>query len=131
MKWSSLFNWGKAEEAIAEVKKASKRQLALYMADRARQYVPVDTGDLFRSITIVAASGSDTAHVIATMSYAQWVEFGHIAGSSTWVAPNPFMRRALADTAKAFPDTMKDIKMRRPGGESGAENMGITFSVDT
>lgn len=131
MNWNSWFDWGPAEAAIETLKKDVRLEAAKHLATMARTYAPVDTGDLFRSIHIVVDTATDTTSVLASMPYAQWVEFGHIAGNSTWVAPNPFMRNALADTARAFPEIAGSHWLGRPGGDSGSTDLGITFTATT
>lgn len=131
MNWSSVFNWGPAKEAIEVLKKDVRLEAAKHMATMARTYAPVDTGDLYRSIHIEIDTATNTTSVIVSMPYAQWVEFGHIAGGTTWVAPNPFMRRAFADTRNAFPEIAKNSWLGRPGGDSGATDLGINFTATT
>lgn len=122
-----IWNWFKAQKAVEDIATNFKRDAAEYMAERARAYAPVDTGFLKSEIIVVAPSGSMKAHVLARADYSQWVEFGHLAGGVAWVTPNPFMRKALADTARAFPEIAKGVKVLRPGGEGGGENLGASF----
>lgn len=94
-------------------------RMAHYLEGRAKQYCPVDTGELWNSITIISAGGhltlysgsavgalsnpgsARTAYVAALAPYALYVHNGHFAGLS-WVPPNPFMANAMADTIGAF-----------------------------
>ena len=124
------FRWNpfRATQALQKTVAEIRRDAAEYMADRARSYVPVDTGFLKSSITVISPSGSQSSHVVATADYAQFVEFGHVAGASTWVAPNPFMRRALDDTARAFPEIAKGARVTRPDG--GGSSLGATFTSE-
>jgi hypothetical protein len=127
IKWT--WNPFKAKQAMQAAGDDLKTRCAQHMAERARHYAPVDTGHLQAEIQVVAPSGSKSAHVIAGADYSQWVEFGHLAGGVAWVAPNPFMRRALADTAKAFPDIAKGVRLARPG-VSDVPNLGATFKSE-
>lgn len=102
------------------------RQCAEFMAARARLYVPVDTGFLRESIVVMATMSGTRYSVIATANYARYVEFGHMAGG-TWVPPNPFMRRALADARRQFPAILKDVRLRAPG-DSGT-HLGTSFTA--
>lgn len=122
------FRWNPfaAKKAVQDAGKTIQLRAAEFMAERARAYVPMDTGALKTSIQIVNASGSTKVHVVATEHYAQFVEFGHIAGAGTWVAPNPFMRKALSDTAKAFPEIVRGVRVTRPDGEGSS--LGATFT---
>jgi HK97 gp10 family phage protein len=57
---------------------------------RAKETVPVDTGDLQASIYI--AETSDGAAIGSNLEYAPYVEFGTI-----YMTPNAFLRRAVTD----------------------------------
>lgn len=126
------FDWNpfRARKALQETAAEVRRRAAEHMAERARMYAPVDTGFLKSEIVVVSPSGSRSSHVLARADYSQFVEFGHLAGGVTWVAPNPFMRRALADTARAFPEIAKGVKVLRPGSDGGGDNLGATFTTD-
>lgn len=85
-------------------------EAAQFMAARARQYAPIDTGFLKSSIIVTSEnivfpgnSGQTVSYtVMATAIYATWVEFGHVTKSGRHVPPNPYMRKALSDTQVAF-----------------------------
>lgn len=115
-----------------------------YLEGKAKQYCPVDTGDLWNSIVLVSAgmpsanaSGSvdvslnafgasekSAVHVVAYQPYAVYVEFGHFAGLR-WVPPNPFMRNALADTQAAFTQIVNsEVFLPFRGGHIDASNAG-------
>lgn len=119
--------WSKTKKVVEDLTRGVRVGAAEYMAERARIYAPVDTGFLKSEIVVIAPSGSTKSHVLARADYSQFVEFGHLAGGVAWVAPNPFMRRALADTAQAFPEIAKGVKVLRPGGDAGGENLGASF----
>lgn len=90
-----------------------------YLEGKAKQYCPVDTGDLWNSIVLISPGGhltlysgsavgaisqpggTQTVYVAALEDYALYVHNGHFAGL-TWVPPNPFMANAVADTVGAF-----------------------------
>jgi hypothetical protein len=64
------------ERLIAE-HRAGVRALAEFVADRARVYCPVDTGELRDSIHVVSEADGMRHHVVATAKHAEPVEFGH------------------------------------------------------
>lgn len=79
---------------------------AQYVAGRARVYCPVDTGKLRASIDVESTQGGARWNVVVTARHAKPVEFGsthHTAGSSYFIPPNPFFRRAMADGRREFP----------------------------
>lgn len=124
----NLIDWALCRKAVEQAGMEITRKAAEYMAARAAMLAPVDTGLLKSSVQVVKASGGGHYHVIATAPYAQFVEFGHLAGGRTWVPPNPFMRNAMADTVRAFPQIARSVKLRRPDG-SGNEWEPSTFSA--
>jgi hypothetical protein len=103
-------------------------EAAQFMAARARQYCPVDTGFMQSTITVVTSRGGATSSVIVTAPYAHWVEFGHYSITGTWVPPNPFMRNALSDTAREFPTIATGTRMYRPQDARDPMNLGATFN---
>lgn len=132
----SFLNWGKAKTAMTNAGESAMLRAAQYMALRAQQYAPVDTGRLHNSIIVQSSMAGARISVIATAvsddgaPYPVYVEFGHMAGS-TFVPPNPFMRKALADTATAFPDICRGIRIQSPFGDSGVGHLGSTFQTNT
>lgn len=132
----SFLDWGKAKSAMTNAGETAMLRAAQFMALRAQQYAPVDTGRLHNSIIVQTSMGGSRINVMATAvsddgaPYPVYVEFGHMAGS-TFVAPNPFMRKALADTARAFPDICRGIRIQGPFGGSGVGHLGSTFVTQT
>lgn len=132
----STIDWLLGRKAVELAGNEAIRRAAEFMALRAQQYVPVDTGRLHNSIIVQASMGGAKVNVMATAvsdsgaPYPVYVEFGHMAGS-TFVAPNPFMRKALADTARAWPDICKGVRIVSPFGGSGAGHLGATFQATT
>jgi Bacteriophage HK97-gp10, putative tail-component len=114
------FLFGRAAATVGEA--------AQFMAARARQYCPVDTGFMQSTITVVSSRGGATSSVLVTADYAQWVEFGHYSIAGTWVPPNPFMRNALADTIREFPTIATGTRMYRPQDARDPMNLGATFN---
>jgi hypothetical protein len=125
-----IFRWNPqpARSALIQTATTAAQMAAGFMAERAKQYAPVDTGMLLRSIEVQTSSIGTSFHVIATAPYAQWVEFGHMAGS-TFVAPNPFMRMALADTVREWPNFVRSVRIDRPGGAADVGHLGATFTA--
>jgi hypothetical protein len=79
------------------------RRAAEFVAERARMYCPVDSGDLKASIRAMPGPDGRTWLIVADMPYAVYVEFGTDHGSY-FIPPNPFLRRAMMDGMKAYPD---------------------------
>lgn len=121
--------WWKPEDALAIVRATSARaslDLAEYVADQARMYCPVDSGDLKRSIQVISSTDMMFHWVIATMPYAEPVEFGYthyLTGRR--VPPQAYMRRAVRDGANRFPTIIGDARVRQ-GFHRGAV-MGVEF----
>jgi hypothetical protein len=113
------FDVEKARRAIMEHKAEGLRKLAEYVAEMARVFCPVKSGDLQRSITVVPGMGGLQWFVIVTMPYAEPVEFGHInALTGRSVPANPFLRRALRLGALKFPQYVGGAKVEK-GFEEG------------
>jgi HK97 gp10 family phage protein len=123
------FIW-RGDEVKRRMKEAGKgimKQAAAYMCERAKMLAPVDTGALLNSIEMTSSMGGTKFTVVCKAPYAVYVEFGHMAGSERWVAPNPFMRTAMADTVAAFPQFGKDFKLGRPTDENDLEHLGVSI----
>jgi hypothetical protein len=95
-----------------------------YMAGRARFHAPKDTHALEKSIRVVPAGATFTVYV--GVDYALPVHFGHLAGS-TWVAPNPFLWRAVYDTQKRWPAIVREVAVTSSFGTSGVGDLSATF----
>ena len=145
MNWNSWFNWGPAKAAIKKIKTDVAYEMAYHMATKAREYAPVDSGELLARIVIVQDGPigeygqSTTSRVESQAPHSTFVEFGHVnMPSGTWVEANPFMRKALADTAKAFPEIANKATVEMGLGMKADDgdwvfysNTGTTFSNDT
>lgn len=102
------------------------RMLADFTAERARVHCPVDSGDLRRSIHVVGESSGNGFYVIATMPYAEPVEFGYTHYlSGKRVPPVAFMRRAVRDAAREYPRLIGDARVRQ--GFHEGRVMGVAF----
>lgn len=128
-------DFGKAQTyALKRGQQAMKLASEYFMA-HTKMYCPIDTGYLISTIQeYEAAFGSYSVTVLAW--YAPFVEFGHwtwggkggVAGR--FVAPNPFMRRALADTIAAFPELVSSMAtsdvsgMQAPGWYAPRQTAG-------
>ena len=132
----SFLNWGKAKTVMVDAGETAMLRAAQYMQLRAQQYAPVDTGRLDNSIIVQTSMAGARISVVATAvsdrgaPYPIYVEYGHMAGS-TFVAPNPFMRKAMADTVSAFPSICQGIKITNQMGGSGVSHLGATFQTTT
>lgn len=105
------------------------RIAAEYVADQARLYCPVDSGDLKRSIKAIPSQARMRWRVVAMMPYAIHVEYGtthHTSGGSYFIPPNPFMRRAFADGRKKFPSILKDALVK---GNKVTGSVGGSFQA--
>ena len=126
----STIDWFKAKKAVEDAGREIGKRAAEYMTERAKLYAPVDTGLLHSSIqyelSLVGSAQSFGYTVFATAPYAAYVEFGHMAGAGTWVAPNPFLRNALADTRTAFPQIARSVEFGSGQGP-GPGHLGVSF----
>jgi hypothetical protein len=120
-------DWAKARLFLTQAGDEANRLAAEFMADRARFYAPVKTGALKASIEPIKASGSGNYHVVCKVSYAEFVEWGFTHSSGLWIPPNPFMRRALADTQMQYPSIAKGVGLSRPGSSNNLAFVGATF----
>lgn len=114
--WRGASVAAQVERAGAE----GARLAAEYIAERARFYCPVDSGDLRRSIKVIPTRGGTRWSVVATMKYAIHVEFGtthHGPNGSYFIAPQPFMRKAFADGRKQFPTILRDAYVKAKRGD--------------
>ena len=95
-------------EGLAEtlVPRASAvvRKVAFDTEADAKTLAPVDTGNLRNSITTAVTGDGLTAAVVATASYAPFVELG-----TSRMAPQPFMGPATDRNKQAFYDAMAQL----------------------
>jgi len=76
---------------------------AQYVAKRARDYAPVDTG--YMRDHIHAKKDGDSAVVISEATYTGFVEWG-----TRFMNPRPFIRPAIADGQREIPNlTAKEV----------------------
>lgn len=80
------------------------RKVAFDTEADAKALAPVDTGNLRNSITTAVTGDGLTAAVVATASYAYWVE-----GGRTGVPPQPFMGPATDRNAPLFREAMSQL----------------------
>jgi hypothetical protein len=124
-----VWNPQPAREALIRAGKDAMRNAATYMAQRAVDYAPVDTGFLASHIQMVELAGDEGFRVISTAFYSTFIEFGFVSRGGTWVAPRPFMRNALADTAQHWPEFASRQRIGS-GGEHNPEGfLGTTFTT--
>lgn len=95
-------------EGLAEtlVPRASAvvRKVAFDTEADAKVLAPVDTGNLRNSITTAVTGDGLTAAVVATASYAPFVELG-----TSRMAPQPFMGPATDRNAPKFREAMAQL----------------------
>ena len=77
------------------------RKVAFDTEADAKKLAPVDTGMLRNSITTAVANGGLTAGVVATASYAHFLE-----GGTSRMSPRPFMGPATDRHAPMFREAM-------------------------
>lgn len=80
------------------------RKVAFDTEADAKRLAPVDTGNLRNSITTAVTGDGLTAAVVATASYAPFVELG-----TSRMAPQPFMGPATDRNKEAFYDAMAQL----------------------
>lgn len=94
---------GQAETLVPRASEAVRKTAFATQGD-AQTLAPVDTGLLQNSITTVVSDGGLTAHVIATASYAVYVEQG-----TSRMAPQPFMGPATDRNKPLFYKAMAQL----------------------
>lgn len=132
----NTIDWARAYFAVRKTGEDVMRAAAEFMADRAAYYCPVDTGELRSSIGVLTSLGGGDGElvykVVATARHAAPVEYGHYTARGLFVAPNPFMRQALADTVTAFPSIAARYRLdsggRSLGSSSGGGYRNVTFA---
>lgn len=117
----NTIDWLKAQAILYHIGRGSMAAAAEYLGQRAVDYAPVDTMFLAQNIKVYAGTGDIAAEVISHAYYSQWVEFGHMTPGGTWVAPRPYMRMAMADTVREFPEIVRRYTTTRPLEGGGAE----------
>ena len=80
------------------------RKVALDTEADAKQLAPVDTGNLRNSITTAVQGDGLRAAVVATASYAPFIELG-----TSRMAPQPFMGPATDRNKPKFYDAMAQL----------------------
>lgn len=80
---------------------------AAHAAVRAMIYCPVKSGHMRSTIRVLDSNDGTMSTVYVGAYYAPFVELGHLTPAGTWVAPHPFMRMALEDTAEAWPQIVQ------------------------
>lgn len=90
-------------EFESEVKEAVRRNGA-EMQQKAQRLVPVDTGNLKRSITLSVVDGGLTAEVETTANYATFVEYG-----TRFMGAQPYMRPSFDQQEPTFNEDMERL----------------------
>ena len=80
---------------------------AVHTAIKAMAYCPVDTGHMRSTIQIIESGDRSMSTVYVGAYYAPFVELGHMTPSGRYVAPRPFLRLALEDTAQSWPQIVQ------------------------
>jgi hypothetical protein len=119
----NTFDPGRARSAYMAAQIERLRKGVNYAYTLAYRNCPVDTGDLQLSLTMIPDPDGMSWRIVATMYYASYVEFGHMSRGG-WVAPNPFLRRAIREAQAAYPDLMWGSVVIGVGGSVGAGVIG-------
>lgn len=124
------FSWRGDQLADSGRKYAAKlsRMSAEYLLGRAQMHAPVDTGFLHNSGKVLETKGGAKTSVIFAADYVQYVEFGYVTSTGTFVPPNPFFRTAIADTVSAFPSLAGQLRLEAPGDGNSLESLGVSTS---
>lgn len=93
----------KGEAALEDVKTVVKYHGA-GLQQKAKQYCPVDTGNLKRSIGLELEDFGMTASCEATAEYAPYVEYG-----TRYMDAQPFMRLAMYNEEPEFIADLKKL----------------------
>jgi HK97 gp10 family phage protein len=111
---------------------SAAEQAAEYVAQQARQYAPVDTEELRKSIIVVPSMNRMVWNVLVGVPYAGYVEYGTLheyPGGTLWIPPNPFFRKAMADGRKRFPEILRQSMMTTPHQLAQGMKLGTTVRV--
>jgi HK97 gp10 family phage protein len=122
------WNGDAVKRMLIRTAKDTMRDAATYMAQRAVDHAPVDTGFMASHIQMVELANDLGFRVISTAFYSGYVEFGSMHGG-TWVAPRPFMRMALADTAQHWPSIAAGHRIGSGGTHNPEGFLGTTFTT--
>lgn len=110
-----------AEERLRARWHEAAREAAEFVARRARELCPVDTGELRGSIVVEPSMGGAVWNILVKAPHAKHVEFGtthHLPnGVSYFIPPNPFLRTAMAEGRARFPAILRDVMVTSRGGE--------------
>lgn len=124
------FVWnGDAVKSHLEAKgELAKKILAEYVAQKAFEFCPVDTGALSQSIGVVEANTGDAYMVVVGMYYAPWVEFGHTNHwTGGWVPGRFFLTQALHVAADAWPEIAREAFNEGSPTPETRGHIGVVF----
>src|SRR3954466_13387115 len=76
---------------------ALAHDVADFVAARAVDYAPVDTGFLAGHIQVLDLAGNLGSRVVSTARYSIWVHDGFVSRGGRWVPGRPFLTMAIAD----------------------------------
>lgn len=102
-------NFSPVYNALLELKEIPLK-VATKAYVKAKDYVPVDTGRLKKSIHIStnpSASGGNKYSVYTNQSYAKYIEYGSSTNRAT-----PFMKKASLDAEVTMLNSLTDIQRR-------------------
>jgi HK97 gp10 family phage protein len=103
-------------------------EAAEFVAAQARQYAPVDTEELRKSIKVVPSMGRRVWNVVVLVPYAGYVEYGSLHGD-VWIPPNPFFRKAMTDGKRRFPEILRNSMTTTPYQLENGMKLGTTIRV--
>lgn len=80
------------------------KQNGAELQSKAQDYVPVDTGNLKKSIGLKIEDSGLTARVAPTAEYSEYVEYG-----TRFMESQPYMRPAFGEQKQQFKSDMKKL----------------------
>lgn len=112
----------KAGSIVRDGRRATNKY-AMLIVKEAKRIVPVDTGDLKRSIHKTGGA-REGAGVVAEMPYAGFVEFG-----TSRNRPQPYLGPAFAKYRKPFIEEMRQAASHIRGGKTAIAGQSERFSL--
>lgn len=114
------FKWD--DNVIDQIKKNAGeacRAAADLMLEQALIFCPYDTGELYRSGSVVSDNLGETHVVTFRAPYAYYVEYGY-KGSNGWVPGQYYLTKAVQVVTEAFPEIVSQSFSH--GSHSSAPN---------
>ncbi len=117
VKFEQTFNGDAARKAIEDAAHATVDRVAVFIARRAKERCPVDTGHMRSQVYIEPSQSPTSRRVVVSTYYAGFVEFGHATHSGGFVPPQPFLRLAVQDAAAFWPSLVVKVGVHWGAGQ--------------